>query len=179
NVRAGFARVHTDEHMRCTMFALEIGAERAPSGIKSGVVQRWRAGDPANPVGSEQLFGHERKPVFRKSALGLVEPTALLKTSKELNTRKISVFAAGSADAIYVTGKSDIRRFRSPICHIGTRTHDFVNLLQECATVEHRSRTCPSRKRRHQLFASPAQISACVCSPPRSFCCSSITPRVW
>ena len=58
DMRAGFTRVHADQHMRCAMFALEIRAERPPGGIECGVVQ-WRCSrNAANPVGSKKLFGH-------------------------------------------------------------------------------------------------------------------------
>ncbi len=60
---AGFASVHTDEDMCRAMFALQIGAERAPCGEESGVVQRRRARDAANSVGSKKLFGHGKKAV--------------------------------------------------------------------------------------------------------------------
>ena len=58
DVRAGFARVHADQHMSRAMFALEIGAERTSGGVEGGVVQRRRARDTANPVGSKKLFRH-------------------------------------------------------------------------------------------------------------------------
>src|SRR5260370_911381 len=58
DVRAGFTRVHADEHMGGAVFALEIRAERPPGGIECGVVQRRCARNAANPIGSKKLFRH-------------------------------------------------------------------------------------------------------------------------
>src|SRR4029077_15894366 len=57
-MRAGFARIHTDEHVRGGAGLLEISAQSAAGGVQSGVVQRWCAGDAANTVGTEEFFGH-------------------------------------------------------------------------------------------------------------------------
>src|SRR5439155_1339529 len=61
DVRAGLARVHADQNMRCAMLALQVAAEGAPRGIECGVIERRRAGGTANAVGSEELFGHARE----------------------------------------------------------------------------------------------------------------------
>ncbi len=71
-MRAGFASVHADQDMRCTMFALEIRAERASGGVESGVVERRSARDAANPVGSKKFFGHGKKPVSPECGAGPV-----------------------------------------------------------------------------------------------------------
>jgi hypothetical protein len=60
NVGAGFAGVHADENVGGGMFAEQIGGEGTAGGEKSSVVERWRAGNAANTVGSEKFFGHER-----------------------------------------------------------------------------------------------------------------------
>jgi len=59
DVGAGFAGVHADEHVSGGMFAEQIGGERAAGGEESGVIERRGAGNAANAVGSEKLFGHE------------------------------------------------------------------------------------------------------------------------
>lgn len=59
-MRAGFARVHANEHMSGGMFAEQIGGERPAGGKKSGVVERRGAGNAANAISSEEFFGHER-----------------------------------------------------------------------------------------------------------------------
>jgi len=60
DVRAGFARVHADENMGGGVFREQIGGKRTARGKKGGVVERRRAGDAANTIGSEKFFGHER-----------------------------------------------------------------------------------------------------------------------
>ena len=37
-----------------------------PSGEQGGVIERWSAGDTANAVGSEELFGHETESISFK-----------------------------------------------------------------------------------------------------------------
>jgi hypothetical protein len=56
--------------MSGAMFAPEIRAERTSRGVESGVVQRRRARDAANPVGSEKLFGHGKKSVSPECGAG-------------------------------------------------------------------------------------------------------------
>ena len=73
-MRTGFARVHANEDVSCAMLASQILAERASSGVESGVVQRRRARDAANPVGSKKLFGHGKKPVSPGFGPGPVAP---------------------------------------------------------------------------------------------------------
>jgi hypothetical protein len=58
DVRTGFARVHSNEHTRSALLALEVLAERAPGSAKSAIVKGWSAGDTANSIGSEEFFGH-------------------------------------------------------------------------------------------------------------------------
>src|SRR5260370_130972 len=58
--------------MRCTMFALEIRAERASGGVETGVVERRRSRDAANPVGSKKFFGHGKKPGSSTCGAGVV-----------------------------------------------------------------------------------------------------------
>src|SRR5215467_385763 len=43
------------------MFALEVAAYGTPGGIQCGVIERRSPGDPADAVGSEKFFGHERE----------------------------------------------------------------------------------------------------------------------
>src|ERR1700693_3078107 len=78
DVRAGFARIHADEHVRGGTGLLEISAESAAGGVESSVVQRWCAGGAANTIGTEELFGHavgrswrSRRPDRRKDGLKL------------------------------------------------------------------------------------------------------------
>ena len=73
-MRAGFARVHANEDVSCAMLASQILAERASSGVQSSVVQRRRAWDAANAVGSKKLFGHGKKPVSPEFGPGPVAP---------------------------------------------------------------------------------------------------------
>src|SRR6266550_5544307 len=87
-MRAGFASVHADEHVRRAMFAMEIRGESASGGVKSGVVQRRPARDAANPVGSKKLLGHVTKPVSPECGTGPGGPTCVRMTSAKLNTRK-------------------------------------------------------------------------------------------
>jgi hypothetical protein len=42
------------------VLAEEIGSERTAGSKESGVVERRGAGDAANAVGAEKLFGHGR-----------------------------------------------------------------------------------------------------------------------
>src|SRR5580704_1184865 len=60
DVRTGFARVHADEDVGRGVFAEQIRSERATRGIKSGVIVRRSARNPANSISSEKFFGHER-----------------------------------------------------------------------------------------------------------------------
>ena len=60
DVRAGFAGVHSNEDVRGGVFAEEKGGEGTADGKKGGVVERRRAGNAANAVGTEEFFGHER-----------------------------------------------------------------------------------------------------------------------
>jgi len=60
DVRAGLTRIHADENVSSGVFAKQIGGEGTAGGEKSGVVERRRAGDAANTIGSEKFFGHER-----------------------------------------------------------------------------------------------------------------------
>src|SRR5216684_404443 len=55
DVRAGFAGVHAEEHVRRGTGLLEISAERAAGGVEGGVVQRRGAGDAANTVCTEEF----------------------------------------------------------------------------------------------------------------------------
>jgi hypothetical protein len=60
DVRTGFARVHADEDVSGGVLAEQISGEGTAGGIKSGVVERRSAGNPANTISSEKFFGHER-----------------------------------------------------------------------------------------------------------------------
>ncbi len=60
DVRAGFAGIHANEGVGSGVLAEEIGGERTAGGKKSRVVERRGAGNAANAVGTEKLFGHER-----------------------------------------------------------------------------------------------------------------------
>src|SRR6266403_511515 len=64
DVRAGLAGVHADQDMGFAVFAIQIRAQRAACGKESGVVQRRRAGDSANAIGSEEFFGHGEEPAY-------------------------------------------------------------------------------------------------------------------
>ena len=75
-MRAGFPSVHADEDMGRTVFALQIRAERASRGEKSGVVQRRRAREAANPVGSKEFFAHGKKLVSPECSLARSQPTS-------------------------------------------------------------------------------------------------------
>src|SRR5437773_5593760 len=105
-MRAGFASVHADEDVRCAMFAVEIRGENASGGVKSGVVQRRRARDAANPVGSKKLLGHVKKPVSPECGPGPVGPTSVCMTSAKLNTRKTVTLRSAPAHAGCITGIS-------------------------------------------------------------------------
>ena len=59
DMRAGFARVHTDEGVRLRSVAAQISAERTADGIKRGVVERRSSGNTTDPIRSEEFFGHE------------------------------------------------------------------------------------------------------------------------
>ena len=95
-MRAGFASVHADEDVSRTMFALEIRAESPPRGVEGSVVQRRRARDAANTVGSKKLLGHWKKPVSPECDSGPVGPTSVWMTSEKHNTRKYGDFRARS-----------------------------------------------------------------------------------
>ena len=58
DVRAGFAGVHSEEDAGVLVFAAKINGESAAGGVERGVV-KWRsAGETANAVSTEKLFGH-------------------------------------------------------------------------------------------------------------------------
>jgi len=61
DVGAGFAGVHPDEDVSGVVFAAQICAEGTAGGAKRGVVERRGAGDAADAVCAEEVFGHERK----------------------------------------------------------------------------------------------------------------------
>ena len=63
DVRAGFARVHADQDMRCTKLALQVSPEGTPCGVERGVIQRRSTGHASNAIGSEKFFGHGVVPV--------------------------------------------------------------------------------------------------------------------
>src|SRR5260370_35951944 len=86
--------------MSSAMFALEMRAERASGGVESGVVQRRRARDAANPVGSKKLFGHWEKPVSPEYDPGPVGPTSASMTSAKLSTRNKGALAVGSGSCL-------------------------------------------------------------------------------
>jgi len=60
-VRAGFASVHAEEHAGVGVFAAKINGECAAGGVKRGVVQGRGAGQAADAVSAEELFGHESR----------------------------------------------------------------------------------------------------------------------
>src|SRR5882762_503516 len=162
DVRAGFASVHSDEGVSGAMFALEIRAESAPRGVEGSVVQRRRARDAANTVGSKKLLGHWKKPVSPECDSGPVGPTSAWMTSEKHNTRKYGDFTAGSRSFPL----HNLDNFKNQlttrwICCLETPGHDATNSLRECANVEPRSRPCPPRKRHHRSFALPVQTSVC------------------
>src|SRR6267143_5643217 len=102
-MRAGFASVHADEDVGCVMFALEILAESPPRGVQGSVVQRRRARDAANPVGSKKLLGHWKKPVSPECDAGPVGPTSVWMTSEKHNTRENGDFTAAPAHSLCIT----------------------------------------------------------------------------
>src|ERR1700687_4934685 len=95
-MRAGFASVRADEDVSRTMFALEIRAESPPRGVEGSVVQRRRARDAANTVGSKKLLGHWKKPVSPECDSGPVGPTSVWTTSEKHNIRKCGDFTSRS-----------------------------------------------------------------------------------
>ena len=61
NVRTGFAGVAADEDARLGTGAgvrAQVGAERVADAIECGVIERVDAGEAANAVSAEELFGH-------------------------------------------------------------------------------------------------------------------------
>jgi len=60
DVRAGFAGVHADENVCGGVFAKQIVGKRAADSKESGVVEGWCAGNAADSVSAEKLFGHEK-----------------------------------------------------------------------------------------------------------------------
>ena len=54
NVRAGFASVHADKDARGRMFAMQIGAQSVSGRKQGGIVERRRAGNAANTVGTKE-----------------------------------------------------------------------------------------------------------------------------
>ena len=85
-MRAGFARVHADEHSRGTMLALEVAAYGTPGGVKCAVIERRSTGNTANAVGSEKFFGHEREMFLPRvaAAEGLQQRPAFLRTTSKV-----------------------------------------------------------------------------------------------
>src|SRR2546429_8625870 len=65
-----FPRVHADEDMRRAVFALQIMAKGTPRRGKRRGIKRRSAGDTANAIGSEKLFGHGRGTVSSRAACG-------------------------------------------------------------------------------------------------------------
>src|SRR6267154_644517 len=146
-MRAGFASVHADEDVRCAMTAIEIPGESASGGVKSGVVQRRRAREAANPVGSKKLLGHVKKPVSPECGTGPVGPTSVWMASAKLNTRKTVTLRSAPAHAGCLTGnngKTDQPNLR--ICCFETAAYDVLNGFREFPTGGPRSRSCPRRK---------------------------------
>jgi len=59
NVWPGFARVHADERVGFRVFAAQESADGAADRVKGGVVERKSSGNAADPIRSEEFFGHE------------------------------------------------------------------------------------------------------------------------
>src|SRR5260370_3733064 len=58
DVRAGFAGVHAEEHVRRGTGLLEISAERAAGGVEGGVVQRRGARDARDSARTRKVLVH-------------------------------------------------------------------------------------------------------------------------
>src|SRR5712692_4798265 len=91
-------------------------------------------------------------------------PASMWKTSEKLNTRKNGDFTVWRAHVFCING-TDVKPVQTGpwICCLETAAHVSVNSLQDCANVEHRSRSCLPRPRHHRSFDSPVPTSACEC----------------
>src|SRR5713226_5385342 len=102
DVRAGFAGVHAEEHVRRGTGLFEISAERAAGGVQGGVVQRRGAGDAANTVSTEEFFGHIGA-TWKQIAKG---PTGGRTTSVESSIGAGSGCSRRNSDARRVNGRA-------------------------------------------------------------------------
>src|SRR2546426_2389359 len=93
---------------------------------------------------------------------GLVAANVFVDDLRKLNTRKNADFAVRHAHIFCINATTRKPTHTNPwICCLETAVHDAVNSLQDCANVEHRSRSCLPRPRHHRSFASPVPTSAC------------------
>ncbi len=61
---AGFASVHADEDVGGAIGFAQIISHGAAGGEEGAVIERRSAGNAANAVGAEELFGHEMGPMM-------------------------------------------------------------------------------------------------------------------
>jgi len=59
DVRPRFAGIHSDQNVRCPVFALQIMAQGASGGVQGLVIEWGGAGNTADTVCTEKLFGHD------------------------------------------------------------------------------------------------------------------------
>jgi len=90
-MRTGFTGVHANEDVGGAVFALESNAESAAGGEESGVVKRRSAGDAADTVGTEKIFGHEKGVEY-----GWRPGESLAQRKKGDTARRRGVFADGN-----------------------------------------------------------------------------------
>jgi len=164
DVRAGFAGVHADEDVRFAMLALEIGAERAPGGEESGVVQRRRARGRLECRRFQRTLCPWEKACFSKLCCAPGHgQVACAGPQKSLTHAKTVVsWPRIRACLLDKRDKGSLVQVNHWIRCIETSAHDTANRPREYANVKHRSRSCPPRKHRHRSFASPVPTSACA-----------------